>query len=139
MVFQKQNKWYLPWIKSQTFRWNANVEFSEFFKDFRHSDKFYKPYRLTNDNSEHLCAFVCTCVRYLLPGAWYPALPARTFFVYNILLFLWSEFYNNFTKLAVSIDLQHSYCNIVFFIMQFKVCLYNFCTTLKGFIFNNCF
>ena len=26
IVFQEQNKWYLPWIKSQTFRLYANVE-----------------------------------------------------------------------------------------------------------------
>ena len=41
--------------------------------------------------------------------------------------------------LAVSIDIQHSYCDIVFLIIQFKLCLYIFCTTLKGFILNNCF
>ena len=41
--------------------------------------------------------------------------------------------------LAVSIDLQHSYCDIVFLIIQFKLCLYIFCTTFKGYIFNNRF
>ena len=93
--------------------------------------------RVTNDNSEHLCALVSlTCFRVLGTLLYlHGHCPYITHYC-----FFCQEFYNNFTKmLAVSIDLQHSYCNIVFLIIQFKFCLYIFCTKLKGFIFNNCF
>ena len=95
-------------------------------------------------NQWQQCTFVCTCVRDLLPGAYNPALTAWTFSQYNILLFLLSQFYNHCTKmLAVSILLLHSYCDIVFLIIQFKEYLYIFYTTLKGFFlitaFNRCF
>ena len=46
------------------------------------------------------------------------------------------QFYNNSTKiLDVNKFLQHSYCNIVFLIIQFRKCLFYFFTTFKGFIF----
>ena len=48
-----------------------------------------------------------------LGAYYYPTVPVGTLFIHNILLFLLSQFYNHSTKmLAVSIVLQHSYCNI---------------------------
>ena len=115
------------------------------FKDFRPSDKFDNPYLIipwvTNDNIEHMCALVSgTCFRVLgILLLLHEQCPYKTYTIKHTLLLL-SEFYNNFTKmLAVSSDLQHSYYNIVYLIKQFKLCLYIFCTTLKGLIFNNCF
>ena len=106
-------------------------------KDFRPSDKFDNPFLLIlwviNDNSEHLWELVSgTCFRVL--GTLLYRHEHCPFITYYILLFLLSEFnINHFTKtLAVSIVLQHSYCNIVYLITQFKlICLYIFCTTLK--------
>ena len=97
---------------------------------FQPSDKFDNPYLIipwvTKDNSEHLCALVSrTCFRALGTLLY---LNKHCPFITNYWLrFLLSEFYNNFTKmLTVSIDLQHSYCNIVFLIKQFILCLYFF-------------
>ena len=93
------------------------------FKDFRPSDKFDN--YLSNQWQQW--TFVCPCVRGLLPSIRYPASTSWTLSLYNIVLFLSSEFYNHFTKIkAVSIDLQYSYCNIVFCIIQFKLCVYIF-------------
>ena len=66
----------------------------------------------------HKIAYVCTGVKDQLPGVRYPDL---TVSLYNMLLFLLSDFYNNSTKiLAVNIDIQYSYCNIVFLIIKLK-------------------
>ena len=77
----------------------------------------------TNDNS--------VSVKDLFQVAWYPTLPVWTLSLCNILLFLLWHFYNHlfFLMLAISIVLHHSYCNIVFIIIQFKKCLYIFCIT----------
>ena len=109
--------------------------------DCRPSDNFDNPYLIipwvTNDNSDHLCALVSgTCFR-VLDTLFYlhghcPLITHYCFFC--------QEFYNKFTNMSVvSINLQNSYCKVVFLIIQFKLCLYIFCTTLKVFIFNNCF
>ena len=52
---------------------------------------------------------------------------------YYCFIVLHIEFYNNFTKmLAVSIDLQHSYCSIVFLI---KIMSSHFLYHIKRFYF----
>ena len=84
-------------------------------KGIRPPDKFDNSYFnipwVANDIDQ--CTFICTGVRDLLPGARYPHLPVGALSLYNILLFLVSDFYNHFTKMvAVSTDIQHSYCDI---------------------------
>ena len=114
---------------------NYSYEDSTLLKDFRPSDKFDDPYLIipwvTNDNSEHLCELVSgTCFRVLGTLLYlHEHCPYITYYCFCCFSFI-----IKFTKiLAVSIDLQHSYCNIVFIIIQFKLCLSVFCTTLKNF------
>ena len=110
-------------------------------KDVRPSDKFDNPYLIipsvTNDNSEHLSEPVSgTCLRVLCTLLYlHEHCPYITYYC-----FCCQSFIIILKKmLAVGINLQHSHCNIVFLIIQFKLCLYIFCTTLKSFILNNCF
>ena len=74
-------------------------------EDFRSSDKFDNSF----GNQWQQWTVVRPCVRGLLPGVMYSASTSWTLSLYNIVLFLLSEFYNHLTKIkAVSIDLQYS-------------------------------
>ena len=107
------------------------------FKDVRPSDKFDNPYLIipwvTNDNSEHLCEPVSwTCFRVLCTLLYlHEHCPYITYYC-----FCCQSFIYNFTKmLAVSINLQHSHCNIVFLIIQFKLLSLHFFYHIKKFYF----
>ena len=73
---------------------------------------------ITNCNSVDLFAMVSgTCFRVLSTMLYlYEHCPYLTYY-----FFLFSQFLNHCTKmLAISIVLQHSYCNIIFLIIQFQ-------------------
>ena len=121
---------------------NTKVSMSFFFsfKDVRPSDKFDNPYLIipwvTNDNSEHLCEPVSwTCFRVLCTLLHlHEHCPYITYY-----FFCCQSFIYNFTKmLAVSINLQHSHCNIVFLIIQFKLLSLHFLYHIEKFIFSTC-
>ena len=105
---------YMKFIASTHCNMNSYTQYKLFLPLFFISDKplrgFAPLISLTTFFENSLvcqwqqCTFVCTGVRDLLPGARFPTLSIRTLSLYNILLFLVSDFYNRSTKmLAVSI------------------------------------
>ena len=110
-------------------------------KDVRPSDKFDNPYLIipwvTNDNSGHLSEPVSgTCFRvlctllYLHEHCLY--ITYYCFCCQSFIIIL----QKCFTKMvAVSINLQHSHCNIVFLIIQFKLLSLHFLYHIKKFYF----
>ena len=106
-----------------------------FIKDFQPSDKLDNPYLIIHDNSEHLCTLLSrTCLRVLGTLLYmHEHCPYITYYC-----FFCQSFIITLQKCQPSPQIYSiSYCNIVILIIryQFKLCLYIFCTTLKGFIF----
>ena len=105
----------MKFIASTHCNMNSYTQYKQFFTFFLISDKPLRGFTpliscitfffLTSLGCQwQQCTFVCTGVRDLLPGARFPTLSIRTLSLYNILLFLVSDFYNRSTKmLAVSI------------------------------------
>ena len=106
----------------------------KYFKGTQPSDKFDNPSLInpwvTNDNSVHVCA--------LESGTCFRLLGTVRLSLYNILLKISfvTLFYNHSTTmLAISIVLQHSYCNIVLPIIQFRFIYLYFLYHIKRFYF----
>ena len=110
-------------------------------KDVRPSDKFDNPYLMipwvTNDNSEHFCELVSgTCFRVLGTLLYlHEYCPYITYYC-----FCCQTFIMILQKCQPSAQIYNIHIVSLFFLSHnLNYCLYIFCTTLKSFIFNNCF